>query len=73
MIERNQLADLLKGIAVLLMIQVHVLELFASETILKSGGGALLMFLGGPFVAPVFMAILGYFTISSTKTVIGGS
>jgi hypothetical protein len=53
--------DLLKGIAVLLMMQVHILELFATETIRASHAGKILMFLGGPPVAPVFMIILGFF------------
>lgn len=33
---RTQIADLLKGIAVLLMIQVHVIELFATIEIAVS-------------------------------------
>jgi uncharacterized membrane protein len=65
---RSQTADLLKGIAVLLMIQVHILELFASPDIFGSKIGKALMFLGGPPVAPVFALILGYYIAASQKT-----
>ncbi len=65
---RTQTADVLKGIAVLLMIQVHILELFSAESISTSNIGKVLMFFGGPPVAPVFMAILGYFVLSVNKT-----
>jgi len=65
---RTQTADVLKGIAVLLMIQVHIVELFATESFYQSSTGKILLFLGGPPVAPVFMAILGYFLLSVNKT-----
>jgi uncharacterized membrane protein len=68
MSERTQTADLLKGIAALLMIQVHIIELFATNTIFESDAGKLLLFLGGPPVAPVFLALLGYFIASSNKS-----
>lgn len=68
MTTRTQTADLLKGIAVLLMIQVHIIELFASNTIYYSRVGKVLLFLGGPPVAPVFMLIFGYFIASSNKS-----
>ncbi|MGZ3863280.1 MAG: heparan-alpha-glucosaminide N-acetyltransferase domain-containing protein [Bacteroidia bacterium] len=66
--ERSHTADLMKGIAVLLMIQVHILELFADNSILKSNAGKILMFLGGPPVAPVFAFILGFYIAASQKT-----
>ncbi|MGB3948814.1 MAG: heparan-alpha-glucosaminide N-acetyltransferase domain-containing protein [Bacteroidia bacterium] len=68
MLERTHTADLLKGIAALLMIQVHIIELFATTTIFESNAGKLLLFLGGPPVAPVFLALLGYFIASSNKS-----
>jgi uncharacterized membrane protein len=64
---RLQTADLLKGIAVLLMMQVHLIELFATQQISTGYIGKFLMFLGGPFVAPVFAFFLGYFIIESKK------
>ena len=66
--KRTTTADLLKGIAALLMIQVHIIELFASENIFSSNAGKVLLFLGGPPVAPVFLLFLGYFIASSQKT-----
>jgi len=65
---RTQTADVLKGIAVLLMIQVHIVELFATEDIYYSSIGKILLFLGGPPVAPMFMILFGYFIYSSQKT-----
>ena len=61
MSKRTSLADLLKGIAVILMIQVHILELFASPQIFSSTKGSFLLFFGGPFVAPIFAVVFGYF------------
>ena len=66
--QRSQQADLLKGIAILLMIQVHILELFASDSVSKSSIGNILMFLGGPPVAPIFALFLGYYMAASSKT-----
>ena len=65
---RIQTSDLLKGTAVLLMIQVHIIELFATNSLSASRFGSYLLFLGGPFVAPVFLIILGYFMASSKRT-----
>jgi hypothetical protein len=62
--DRQPLPDLLKGIAVLAMIQVHVMEQFARPEILAGSIGKLSLFFGGPFAAPVFMAVMGYFTAS---------
>lgn len=65
---RKPVPDLLKGIAVLAMIQVHLMELFAREEILTGPLGKISLFLGGPFAAPVFMAVMGYFAAASRKT-----
>ncbi|MEK9136513.1 MAG: acyltransferase family protein [Bacteroidota bacterium] len=65
---REQTADLLKGIGVLLMIQVHLVELFATEEIYHSTVGHIALFLGGPPAAPVFMAVMGYFLANTNKT-----
>ncbi|MES2591404.1 MAG: acyltransferase family protein [Bacteroidota bacterium] len=67
---RTQTADLLKGIAALLMIQVHIIELFATNAISESYIGKILMFLGGPPVAPLFILFMGYFIAQSNKTTI---
>lgn len=67
---RLLLPDLLKGLAVLLMIHVHLMELFALPQIYNSTWGKISLFLGGPPAAPVFMAVMGYFlAISGAGTV----
>ena len=63
---RIKTADLLKGIAAILMIQVHIIELFATNDISESTAGKFLLFLGGPAVAPVFIILLGYQSIGNT-------
>lgn len=66
--KRNIIADLLKGIAVILMIQVHIVELFAQQEIFESSLGKVLLFLGGPPAAPVFMTVMGYFIAKQNKS-----
>jgi uncharacterized membrane protein len=66
-INRDGTADLLKGFAVLFMIQVHIMEQFASVDTYKSVIGEISMFLGGPFCAPVFLAVMGYYLAYSKK------
>lgn len=65
---RSKTADLAKGIAVLCMIQVHLMELFAQQNIFLGTFGKISLFLGGPVVAPVFMAIMGYFIAKSNRS-----
>jgi len=57
--------DILKGIAVMLMIQVHLMEQFATKELFDSLLGNISLFLGGPPAAPVFMAVMGYFLARS--------
>ena len=66
-IKRNQTADLLKGLAVIFMIQVHIMELFAKQEIYDGIAGKISLFFGGPPCAPIFMAVMGYFLFSSNK------
>ncbi len=65
---RNRTADLLKGVAVILMIQVHLTELFAHQDIYDSLLGRISLFLGGPPAAPVFMAVMGYYIAVSRRS-----
>jgi len=67
---RNGTADLLKGFAVLLMIQVHLMEQFVTPEIRLSLIGRVSMFLGGPFCAPVFLAVMGFFMASQPKPLV---
>ena len=66
-IPRNPVPDLMKGVAVVAMIQVHIMELFAHPEIYSSTIGGVSLFLGGPFAAPVFMAVMGYFIAGSAN------
>ena len=59
--QRKQTPDLLKGLAVVLMIQVHIMELFIRQDIADGMAGKISLFLGGIPAAPVFMVIMGYF------------
>jgi uncharacterized membrane protein len=70
MIQRNRTADILKGFAVIFMIQVHLIELFAQQQIYDSIWGKISLFLGGPPAAPIFMAVMGYFLSQSKKNFI---
>jgi len=65
---RNGTADLLKGIAVLFMVQVHLTEVFALPELYNSFIGHISLFLGGPPAAPVFMAVMGFYIYKSRKS-----
>lgn len=60
-------ADVAKGIAVLLMIQVHLTELFAIPSWYDGIYGKISLFLGGAPAAPVFMFFMGVYA-SKTRT-----
>jgi len=64
---RIQTPDLLKGVAVILMIQVHLMVLFAHQNIYYGPVGTLSLFLGGVPAAPVFMIMMGYFLACRRK------
>jgi len=65
--KRLSTPDLLKGVAVILMIQVHLMELFARQSIMDATAGNISLFLGGAPAAPVFMAVMGYLMSRSRK------
>lgn len=52
----------------MLMIQVHLMELFASPSVFESLTGKISLFMGAPPAAPVFMAAMGYFFARSQKS-----
>lgn len=66
--KRELLPDLLKGIAVVFMIQVHITENFSSSDFYNSLAGKISLFLGGVPAAPLFMIVMGYFFAASTKS-----
>ena len=59
--QRLGIPDLIKGVAVILMVQVHLTELFATPDFYASLAGKVSLFLGGPPAAPAFMAVMGFF------------
>ncbi len=67
-ITRNQTADVLKGLAVIFMIQVHIMEQFSSIATNNSVLGRIFYFLGGPFCAPIFLGVMGYFLAVSKQS-----
>ena len=60
--------DLARGLAVFFMIAVHTLEVFASPEVINSVFGQIIEFFGGPPAAPVFMTLMGFSFIYSTKS-----
>lgn len=64
---RFQLPDILKGVAVIRMILVHLMAVFATHQLSGSQVGKLVVFLAGPPGAPLFMLIMGYFIAASAK------
>lgn len=65
---RDGFPDLLKGLAVLWMIQVHLTEQLASPALFNSSVGDLSLFLGGPACAPVFLLVMGYFLLAKERS-----
>lgn len=63
---RMALPDILKGIAVIRMILVHLFEVFATPEIYNDKTWHLLVFLAGPPGAALFMVIMGYFIARSS-------
>jgi len=59
--------DLLKGFAVIFMIQVHILELFTKQSVYDGLAGKISLALGGVPAAPVFMLVMGYFLAYKEK------
>lgn len=66
--KRILLPDLLKGLAALFMVQIHITELFIDSAGRESVFGKVTLFLGGPFAAVVFMIVMGYFIAINKKT-----
>ena len=66
---RKTTPDLLKGMAVLLMVQVHLTEVFAASSHAEGFLGKLSLFLGGPPAAPLFMIVMGYFAMQSGRPI----
>lgn len=66
--KRFPLPDLLKGLAAIFLIQVHIMTLLIDLLGRESIIGKISFLLGGPFVAILFMIIMGYFIAKSNKS-----
>jgi len=62
----------MKGLAVVFMVQVHLMELFARQEVFDGPLGRLSLFLGGPPAAPVFMVVMGYYLASTKRPFLSG-
>lgn len=69
---RFETPDLLKGIAVILMIQVHITELFIDASFVNTQIGKFSLFLGSVPAAPLFMVVMGFFAIYLQKSCLWG-
>ena len=63
---RSRTADFLKGVALIAMVQLVLVEYFAQQPILNGLAGKISLFLGGSPVAPTFLAIMGYYIARQT-------
>jgi uncharacterized membrane protein len=65
--KKSKTFDLCRGLAVIFMIFVHVLGLYAHPKVYASSFGYLIDFLGSPPAAPVFMVIMGILFMYSSR------
>ncbi|HPN37484.1 MAG TPA: heparan-alpha-glucosaminide N-acetyltransferase domain-containing protein [Melioribacteraceae bacterium] len=65
---RNEMADLLKGFAVIFMILVHSFEKFLNPIYFDDYTNKIVLLLGSIPAAPVFMIVMGYFLWFSKKS-----
>jgi len=62
--------DVVRGLAILFMLLVHVHEAFAAYPFAPTWGTRLIRFLGGPPAAPVFMFALGVGVVYSRRSTV---
>ncbi|VAW26768.1 hypothetical protein MNBD_BACTEROID07-763 [hydrothermal vent metagenome] len=65
---RSRTADFLKGMALIAMVQLILVEYFSQTSILNGLLGKISLFIGGPPAAPVFLAIMGYYIAHQQHT-----
>ncbi len=58
---RSRTADFLKGVALIAMVQLVLVEYFAQSSVFHGLLGKISLFIGGPPAAPMFLAIMGYY------------
>jgi len=71
--QRIRFIDLARGLALLFMVSVHVLEEMTSPAVQGSWFGRVVEFLGGPPAAPVFMFLMGVAFLMSRRNDIRSS
>lgn len=59
--------DLARGLAILFMMLIHVLDFYGQAEVRASLFGEIITFLGRPPAAPVFMFIMGIFIVFSSR------
>lgn len=59
--------DLARGLAILFMMMIHVLDFYGQSAVRESLFGNIVTFLGSPPAAPVFMFIMGVFIAFSSR------
>lgn len=59
--KRMVVPDLLRGLAVIFMALVHMLNVYGNEAVTHSVWAEIIDFMGGPPAAPVFMMVMGFF------------
>lgn len=57
--DRNRAFDLARGLAVLFMVMIHVVEMYGRPDVQTGAMGKVLLFLGQAPAAPVFMLLMG--------------
>ena len=70
---RIRFLDLARGLALLFMVSVHVLEEMTSPDVQEAWFGKVVEFLGGPPAAPVFMFLMGVAFLMSRRNDIRSS
>lgn len=61
--QRFEVPDILRGLAILFMIMIHVINMYGNEEATSGWPHLVLDFLAGPPAAPVFMFTMGFFFI----------
>ncbi len=64
-IKRSRTSDFIKGVAIVAMVQVVLMEVFATQNVMSGIVGKISLFLGGPPAAPVFLTVMGYYVAKS--------
>lgn len=65
---RSRTSDLIKGVAIIAMVQLILVEFFARQPIMDGLTGKISMFIGGSTTAPVFLSVMGYYIAFKQKT-----